>query len=420
MQDSKTFVFIPKMAFGPVLNCIGIAQQLRSRGHKAIFICDPLYRGTFADYGFSEYPLTLTTGANWSRAAFIAGQQSALHLDPLAQLPALVCAVWEVLVERAMAADADLRRLLALICPDLICLDNSVLLPAVTQAGCPWVRVVSSCENEIADPAIPPFLSGCSEHDEHCFELFRVAFQAGVAPVQARYNAFLQAAGLAPYPLGQFCENSPTMNLLLYPEPLRYRRAEPLPPARFQYLEGCMRSEETFDVPVFACHDEAALIYVKLGAFGCADTALVQGLLTAFGALPYRFLVALDGQVSDYTAPGNVHLAAWYPQPSVIPLVDLFIHHGGNNSFNEALYFGKPSLVMPFCWDGHDTAARIVDTGYGIRLSPYGWQTNDLAGAIDNLLTDTALHGRLQRLSQHMQRADGRLKAARIIEELVV
>ena len=57
--------------------------------------------------------------------------------------------------------------------------------------------------------------------------------------------------------------------------------------------------------------------------------------------------------------PDNIHLEYWYPQPSVIPQVDLFIHHGGNNSLNEALTFGKPSLVMPYCWDGHDNAQRV-------------------------------------------------------------
>ncbi len=51
---------------------------------------------------------------------------------------------------------------------------------------------------------------------------------------------------------------------------------------------------------------------------------------------------------NDYPAPPpNVHLASWYPQPSVIPQVDAVIHHGGNNSFTECLYFGRPALILP-------------------------------------------------------------------------
>jgi len=48
----------------------------------------------------------------------------------------------------------------------------------------------------------------------------------------------------------------------------------------------------------------------------------------------------LGDYIGDYASPPpNVHIESWYPQPAVIPEVDLFIHHGGNNSFNEALYF---------------------------------------------------------------------------------
>ena len=56
---------------------------------------------------------------------------------------------------------------------------------------------------------------------------------------------------------------------------------------------------------------------------------------------------------SEYDAvPDNVQIASWYPQPSVISQSDAVIHHGGNNSFNECLYFGKPALIMPYVWDG--------------------------------------------------------------------
>lgn len=55
--------------------------------------------------------------------------------------------------------------------------------------------------------------------------------------------------------------------------------------------------------------------------------------------------------VGDYIGehkdvPGNVHRESWFPQPAVIPHVSLFIHHGGNNLFNEALFFGKPEVLQ--------------------------------------------------------------------------
>jgi UDP:flavonoid glycosyltransferase YjiC (YdhE family) len=102
----------------------------------------------------------------------------------------------------------------------------------------------------------------------------------------------------------------------------------------------------------------------------------------------------------------------------VVPLVDLFIHHGGNNSFNEALFFGKPAIIMPFCWDGLDNAARIHDTGYGDQLPRYTWTDAQLAGMIDRLLKDKAMADRLTAVSKHMQAAKGTDKAANILAEI--
>ena len=77
--------------------------------------------------------------------------------------------------------------------------------------------------------------------------------------------------------------------------------------------------------------------------------------------------------------PPNVIVDSWFPQPSVIPQVDAVIHHGGNNSFTECLYFGKPALIMPYVWDGHDNATRVQETGHGFKLDRYDWTDEELA-----------------------------------------
>lgn len=206
------------------------------------------------------------------------------------------------------------------------------------------------------------------------------------------------------------------MNLLLYPKPLRYRRKHPLNPRRFQYLEGCVREEAPYEVPRFADHEGRPLIYVSFGSLGAADVALYKRMIACFAGMPYRFLMNVGDYIGEYDAPPpNVHLASWYPQPAVIPEVDLFIHHGGNNSFNEALYFGKPALIMPYCWDGLDNAARISDTGYGADLPRYRWTKRQLTAAIERLLADKAMHRRLAALSRHMRKARGTDRAAELI-----
>lgn len=422
MSTAKTIVFFPEAAYGPALNCVGIAQALKKMGHRPVFICDKGFSGVFAGYGFEERHVDMSGGLSDAEVAqfwvtFIADRKPAFKLSPIEQLPSYVIPVWDAVVDSAINSEVGLQQHFAELKPDLVAVDNVILFPAIKQAGCPWVRIISCSENEVPDPDIPPHLSGCHEHDHAGFVAFENRFLDLIGPVHARYNAFLASAGHAPYPLGQFFETSPTLNLLLYPQAVQFKRREPLDPARFQYLEGCVRDEGTYTVPDFGTvYNDKPLIYVSFGSLGAAEVDLYQRMIALFGKLPYRFLMNVGEHKSQYTeVPGNVHLDAWYPQPAVIPNIDLFIHHGGNNSFNEALYFGKPALIMPFCWDGLDNAARIHDTGFGEQLPRYNWTDTELAATIARLLTDQAMHARLAQVATHMQSHSGTDKAAHLL-----
>lgn len=421
MSNGKTIAFFPEAAFGPALNCVGIAQRLKDIGHNPVFICDKGFKGVFEKYGFEENLVDMSGGMSDEEIAkfwvnFIAEKQPYFRLSPIEQLPTYVIPVWEAIVDSAITAEAGLQEHFNRIKPDLIAVDNVVLFPAIKKAGCPWVRIISCSENEIPDPDIPPHLSGCHEDDKAGFAAFEERFLNLIKPTHQRFNNFLAQHGETPYPLGQFFEASPTMNLLLYPKPLAFKRRVPLDAKQFQYLEGCVRDEGTYSVPQFKQHNERPLIYVSYGSLGAADIDLYQNLIKAFEKLPYRFLMNVGDYIGSYTnVPDNVHLESWYPQPAVIPHIDLFIHHGGNNSFNEALYFGKPAIIMPFCWDGLDNAARIHDTGYGAQLPRYVWTEKQLSETIGRLLNDQAMRQRLIEVSTHMQAAKGTQKAATIL-----
>jgi len=421
---SKTIVLFPEAAFGPALNCVGIAQRLRAMGHNPVFVCDKGFKGVFQKYGFEENLVDMSGGMSDEEIAkfwanFIAEKQPHFRLSPIEQLPTYVIPVWEAIVDSAIIAEEGLNAHLQRIKPDVVAVDNVILFPAIKKAGCPWVRIISCSENEIPDPDIPPHLSGCHEDDKACFKAFEERFLELVKPTHDRFNEFLARQGHPPYRLGEFFEASPTMNLLLYPKPLAFKRRTPLDPARFQYLEGCVRDEGTYTVPRFAANDDRPLIYVSFGSLGAADVELYKRLIAVFARLPYRFLMNVGDYIGEYSdVPPNVHLESWYPQPAVIPHADLVIHHGGNNSFNESLYFGKPAIIMPFCWDGLDNAARIHDTGYGEQLPRYTWTEEQMSSTIARLLADEAMHGRLARLSAHMQAARGTEKAANILASI--
>ena len=421
----KTIAFFPEGAFGPALNSVGIAQACREQGHRAVFICDPGFRGVFSEYGFEEFEVNLSEPMPPEQAAnywsdFIQQHIPNFHKSAYDQIDNYVKDCWEAIVDTAKWAQKGLPEVLNEIKPDLICVDNVILFPAIKQSGVPWVRIVSCSENEVADDNIAPYLSGCRENDAAGQERFRRRYQEVLKPIHDEFNNFLIQCGEAPYPLANFVEESPYMNLLLYPESAKFNRSKPLDPNRFQYLEGCVREDSPFEVPAFEVNSESPLIYVSFGTLGSSDIQLMQRLIDVLGKLPYRVLLNVGDYIEQYkNVPKNIYIAAWYPQPSVIPHVDMVIHHGGNNSFTECLYFGKPALIMPYVWDGHDNATRVQETNHGLSLHRYNWTDEQMESSLQRLLDDLTIRDTIKKSSEHMQRQDGPAKAARILNKIL-
>ncbi|WP_420346588.1 nucleotide disphospho-sugar-binding domain-containing protein [Pelagibius sp.] len=427
-MSKKTIAFFPEAAFGPALNSVGIAQAVEKLGHKAVFLSDPGFVEVYEGYGFPCHPVNLSEPMPPEEMAkfwedFINGHIPNFAKSPIDQIDNYVKECWEAIVDSAKWAEKDLPQVLEKLQPDVVCVDNVILFPAIKryakENGKPWVRIISCSENEIEDPAIPPHLSGCGEKDSGCHARYRARFNEVIKPIHDDFNGFLESCGESAYPLGEFFEASPHMNFLLYPEPVRFDRSQPLDPARFQYLEGCVREDEPYTVPTFKAHNDKPLLYVSFGSLGAGDTDLLKRLIAALAKLELRALVNVGDYMAAYdSVPDNVHLASWYPQPSVIPQVDAVIHHGGNNSFTECLYFGKPAIIMPYVWDGHDNATRVQETGHGFKLDRYRWTEEELAEKIHRMLSDPAMREKLDATAKHSQGQHGPSKAAGILDTL--
>jgi MGT family glycosyltransferase len=428
MSTRKRIVVFPEPgAIGPAMNLVGICQALRERGHECIFVLDPGLLGTVTRYGFEEVGLSCMEPMSPEQSAkywddFMLRYLPTFRTSPYEQISTYVKACWEAIVDTSKwSVRNGLGDVLRELRPDLVINDNVALYPDTERAGCPWVRMISCSENEISDPDIPPHLSGCGQDDRACFERYRARFREEIEPIHRDFMDFIESCGHERLPFPEFVLPSPHLNLLLSPQALRYRRRRPLTPDQFVYLEGCVRKEsQDYELPGFGRLDDAPLVYFSFGSLGVADVELIQRMIGVLADAPVRVLANVGSYLERYDdPPANVKLASWYPQVAVLPHCDVVIQHGGNNSLNETLYFGKAPLVMPFVWDGHDNATRMNDTGLGIGMHRYDWTDVELLGNLERLLTDRALHGRLAAISQYMQAHDGRQTAADRIEALL-
>ena len=420
----KTIVFFPEAAFGPALNSVGIAQEVEKLGHKAIFICDKGFEGVFKGYGFEEHTISMSEPMSAEAMAkywvdFINGHIPNFNKTPYEQIDTYIKDCWEAIVETSVWAEKDLPEVLENIKPDVVCIDNVILFPATKRYGKPWVRILSCSENEISDENIPPYLSGCSESDKEGFQKFNKKFLETVSPIHEKFNDFLRECGEKEYPLGEFFETSPYLNLLLYPEAVKFKRSKPLDENLFHYLHGCVRKEEDYNVPEFKKNNDGKLIYLSFGSLGSGDIDLMKRLIKVLGNSEYRVLVNVGDYKGEYDSiPDNIIIESWYPQPSVIPQCDLVIHHGGNNSFTECLYFGVPAIIMPYVWDGHDNAMRVQETKHGIKMHRSNWEEVELLKNIDDTINDKEVIDNLKKASEFMQSDNGAQKAAALILDL--
>jgi UDP:flavonoid glycosyltransferase YjiC (YdhE family) len=76
-------------------------------------------------------------------------------------------------------------------------------------------------------------------------------------------------------------------------------------------------------------------------------------------------------------------------------------------------------IALPLFSDQYDNAQRIDETGYGIRLATYEFEDSELLGAIDRLLADEALRGRMAAIAARVQAAPGTVRAADLLEQIV-
>jgi UDP:flavonoid glycosyltransferase YjiC (YdhE family) len=428
VSDARTIVFFPEGAYGPTNNCVGIGQVLRSRGHRVVFIIEESFAGTLEAKGFEERLMRLgpppeepeVPGQFW--IDFIRDTAPVFRKSTLEQISEFIAPTWQALIDGAKYVNPRLEEIIGELEPDAVVEDNVVSFPAVMASGRPWVRIVSCNPIELRDPLIPPFSSGYPVDDRSDWPAFLAEYRRAHADMWADFDAFCRdhgAGGLADGELGpDFMHESPWLNLYSYPAEADYERANPLGPT-WHRLDSTVRAPESdWQPPGHLADRPGALIYLSLGSLGSADVGLMQRLVDLLGGTNHRVIVSKGPLADQITLHENMTGEGFLPQPAILPLVDLVITHGGNNTVTEAFHHGKPMIVLPLFWDQVDNAQRVDETGFGRRFPAYDFEDGEFLAAIDSLLGDRALHDRMAAMSARIKGSSGTVRAADLIEQV--
>ncbi|XP_054152630.1 NDP-glycosyltransferase YjiC-like [Oppia nitens] len=415
-------LFISLDAVGHVNSCIGIAQQLVGAGHDVYFLISRQFRGQLQPHGIHElyYEFGDTDAVEsddnddetiddnpakrWAQVLADEG-----HFDDLSTLDKMIIIRskrYESFCSDAQQLDPIIESTIVDIGPDIIVVDHLLSLPAVEVSGVPWVW---SCSCNplflIDDDRTPPFGSGYSIYgDKNEYQLFRQTINDAGSDVWQQFNDYCVDKGCEPLPDYQYIRLSPFLNIYAFPIELDYTDIRPLPPNVYQF-DNFMRNDklEIFELPEQLQDKPGKLIYFSLGTMGAMDVQNMKRLIAILSNVEHRFIVSKGPLHNEYDLPDNMWGQQSVPQLQVLPLVDLVITHGGNNTVGETMFFGKPMILMPLFADQSDNAQCVEDRGFGVRLNLHNCTEQEILSAIDKLLADNQLHEKLANIAQHFR-----------------
>jgi UDP:flavonoid glycosyltransferase YjiC (YdhE family) len=161
------------------------------------------------------------------------------------------------------------------------------------------------------------------------------------------------------------------------------------------FMGSCFQRQsisEKWKMKMAAAKSRRPRVLIAFGTFLSFRTDVIARCIEAVKqSFPESFTVVAAGagmeQLLKY-AGKNIVIEDYIPQKGLLPFMDVVIHHGGNNTFTEALSCGKPMLIFPFSSDQFDIACDAEEQGVGKVLNPNSFSVEDVRSALLSLIDE--------------------------------
>lgn len=164
-------------------------------------------------------------------------------------------------------------------------------------------------------------------------------------------------------------------------------------------------------------------IFISFGTFLSIREDVLRRIIAVLKtAYPDALLLAAAGasakKLGDLQGD-NVRIETFVPQKALLPYMDAVIHHGGVGTFTETLYYGKPSLVLPFSSDQFNVACDVERMRLGAVLDPNCFKERELVESTHSMLEGT--YGpQLKHWHYKLGQTGPRMVARRILRHVTV
>jgi zeaxanthin glucosyltransferase len=405
-----------------------IGEELRARGADVVVSTGPGLEVQVGADGFEHRLLTLGPSSNSGTPERVAQERleladfiAATRRGALAALRYQAEQRLRDLLWQPEAVTERLARIIDEVEPDVILTDQiahgaTLALRALEK---PYASLLPGHPSALPAPGeifgVPPYFPSAVELSRN----ERSSLRTLCAQVAGRFaheyaRALARLNPSATPPADPFAAASPWLTMVNYPVALaRHRRLL----ASVHYIGSCARrgrSEPRLEQEVASLHRPR--VYVTLGTFMSAREDVLMRIVTAFREEPVSLVVS-----SGATEPAALqldeqrHLVRNHlPQADLLPLCDLVVCHGGNNTVTESLEAGVPLLVAPFASDQFAGAADVCRAGVGDAFDPNGAESAEIAGRAAALLAGRA-QARAAAIGNALSERPGRSLAADLL-----
>jgi rhamnosyltransferase subunit B len=405
-------------SLGDLHPCIGLALELKRRGHRVTIASTEYYRSKIEQLDLAFRPIrpdfNPTDGEMIAKCQNIRRGPEILIREIV--LPHLEESYTDLL---AAAAGADLM------------LSGELLYPAPIVAeklGLLWASIIlSPCSFLSAhDPSLlvpmPPLI-----HLRNAgWRLNRAILSLGVMsthswwkPVRALRRREGLGPGGSPLTEGKF---SPHLVLALFSRGLAKAQpdwpASSVQPGFVFYDRGNEADRVTTDMRTFLASGEAPIVFTQ-GSTAVHNAGSFYEVSTeAVKRLGKRALLIGATPIPQFQDP-SLFVAPYAPYSEVFANASVIVHQGGSGTTGQAMRAGVPTLIVPYGWDQPDNAVRIERAGAGLTLPRKRYTAESAADALARLISDPGYGRRAAELRAQIEAEDATTAACDAIENLL-
>ncbi len=406
-------------SYGDLFPSLGVALELKARGHVPVVATCPFYRGLVEGEGVEFRPLRPDVDP----------QNAALLEQVMDPRRGSEVVIKDLIVPHLADAYADVdaaARGADLVLSHPVTFATPILC---VERGLPWLSTVLSPASffSVYDfPALPPYawLSGVTRRSRMAARAFLSLAKSITGTWTAPVRAFRAARGLPPAgdPLydGQF---SPMGTIALFSRVMAQPEPDWPPNARVTGFPFFNRAIPMSDrLGDFLDRGEPPIVFTLGTSAVGAPGGFYQESVKAAAALGRR-AVLLVGKyapaLSQAGVPGGMLVEDLAPHDALFPRAAAIVHHGGVGTTGQALRSGRPMLVVPHAHDQPDNAARASRLGVARSLDAGRYTADRAAAHLRRLLEQPSYDERAAAVGKIVRSEDGARAACDAIDQLI-